>query len=183
MYLSKQRTFRKKLTDLGMDIYVGSLPFKMKEEDLREIFEKYGEVSSAKIIIDKMTRQSKGFGFVEMPDETAARDAIAKLHGQEVMGRALIVNESQKTERTGPRPGGGSAGAGAGGGYRGGSGGGSGGSSGGGGGYRGGNSGGGGYQGGGSSRPPREGEKKWDRPRPDADSRGGFRGGNDDDLD
>ncbi len=160
-----------------MDIYVGSLPFKMKEEDLREIFEKYGEVSSAKIIIDKMTRQSKGFGFVEMPDDAAAKDAIAKLHGQEIMGRALIVNESQKTERTGPRPGGG----GGAGGYRGGSGG-----SGSGGGYRGGNSGGnsgGGYQGGGSSRPPREGEKKWDRPRTDGDSRAGFRGGNDDDLD
>ncbi len=122
-----------------MDIYVGSLPFKMKEDDLREAFEKYGEVSSAKIIIDKMTRQSKGFGFVEMPNETEAQDAISKLHGQEVMGRALIVNESQKTERTGPRQGGG--------------------------GYRGGSSGGGGYQGGGSSRPPREGEKKWDRPR------------------
>lgn len=92
-----------------MDIYVGSLPFKMKEDELRELFENYGEVSSAKIIIDKMTRQSKGFGFVEMPDETQAKEAIANLHGQEVMGRALIVNESQKNDRPGggPRSGGG----------------------------------------------------------------------------
>ncbi|MPR36996.1 RNA recognition motif domain-containing protein [Salmonirosea aquatica] len=102
-----------------MDIYVGSLPFKMKEAELREIFEKYGEVSSAKIIIDKMTRQSKGFGFVEMPDVAQAKDAISNLNGQEIMGRELVVNESQKTERTGPRPGGNRPGGGGGaGGYR-----------------------------------------------------------------
>jgi RNA recognition motif-containing protein len=94
-----------------MDIYVGSLPFKMKEEDLRETFEEFGEVSSAKIVMDKMTRQSKGFGFVEMPNEAEAKDAIAKLHGQEIMGRELIVNESQNTKRTdGFRPGGGGGG-------------------------------------------------------------------------
>lgn len=94
-----------------MDIYVGSLPFKMKEEDLRETFEEFGEVSSAKIIMDKMTRQSKGFGFIEMPNEAEAKEAIAKLHGQEIMGRELIVNESQNTKRTdGFRPGGGGGG-------------------------------------------------------------------------
>lgn len=91
-----------------MDIYVGSLPFKMKEEDLRETFEEFGEVNSAKIIMDKMTRQSKGFGFVEMPNEAEAKEAIEKLHGREIMGRELIVNESQNTKRTdGFRPGGG----------------------------------------------------------------------------
>ena len=80
----------------------------MKEEDLRETFEEFGEVTSAKIIMDKMTRQSKGFGFVEMPNEAEAKQAIEKLHGQEVMGRELIVNESQNTKRTdGFRPGGG----------------------------------------------------------------------------
>lgn len=90
-----------------MDIYVGSLPFKLKEAELREIFEGYGEVASAKIIIDKITRQSKGFGFVEMPDDSQAKEAIAKLNGFEVMGRALVVNESQKTEKApGGRPGG-----------------------------------------------------------------------------
>jgi RNA recognition motif-containing protein len=155
-----------------MDIYVGSLPFKMKEAELREIFEKYGEVSSAKIIIDKMTRQSKGFGFVEMPDAAQAKDAISNLNGQEVMGRELVVNESQKTERTGPRPGGSRPGG-----------------SGGGGGYRSGGGGGGDYQrrDQSSSRPfnranDRPGEKKWDRPDRDSDRRGGFRGNDRDDY-
>lgn len=149
-----------------MDIYVGSLPFKMKEAELREIFEKYGEVSSAKIIIDKMTRQSKGFGFVEMPDEAQAKDAIANLNGQESMGRELVVNESQKTERTGPRPGGNRPG---GGGYR----------------PSGGGGGGGDYQRRDQSSRPfnrsndRPGEKKWDR---DSDKRGGFKSNDRDDF-
>ncbi|WP_031530466.1 RNA recognition motif domain-containing protein [Dyadobacter crusticola] len=90
-----------------MDIFVGSLSFKLKESELREAFEKFGKVSSAKIIIDKITRQSKGFGFVEMPDENEARLAINSLNGAEMYGRALVVNESQKRE---PRPGGSSAG-------------------------------------------------------------------------
>ena len=152
-----------------MDIYVGSLPFKMKEAELREIFEKYGEVSSAKIIIDKMTRQSKGFGFVEMPDDTQAKDAITNLNGQEVMGRELVVNESQKTERTGPRPGGGNRPGGSGGGYRSG----------------GGSGTGGDYQRRDQSNRPfnrsndRPGEKKWDR---DSDKRGGFKSNDRDDF-
>ncbi|KQS31473.1 hypothetical protein [Dyadobacter sp. Leaf189] len=86
-----------------MDIFVGSLSFKLKESELREAFEKFGKVSSAKIIIDKITRQSKGFGFVEMPDENEARLAINSLNGAEMYGRALVVNESQKREQ---RPGG-----------------------------------------------------------------------------
>ncbi|KAA0991418.1 RNA recognition motif domain-containing protein [Dyadobacter aurulentus] len=85
-----------------MDIFVGSLSFKLKESELREAFEKYGNVSSAKIIIDKITRQSKGFGFVEMPDESEARLAISSLNGAEMYGRPLVVNESQKKEQ---RPG------------------------------------------------------------------------------
>ena len=88
-----------------MDIFVGSLSFKLKESELREAFEKFGEVSSAKIIIDKITRQSKGFGFVEMPDEEQAKLAISELNGVEMYGRPLVVNESQKKESTG-RPGG-----------------------------------------------------------------------------
>jgi RNA recognition motif-containing protein len=59
-----------------MDIFVGSLPFKLKKTQLRELFEKYGEVTSATIIIDNITRQNKGFGFVEMPDEKQAYKAI-----------------------------------------------------------------------------------------------------------
>jgi RNA recognition motif-containing protein len=89
-----------------MDIFVGSLSFKLRESELREAFEKYGKVSSAKIIIDKITRQSKGFGFVEMPDEVEARAAINGLNGAEMYGRPLIVNESQKRE---PRSDGGTA--------------------------------------------------------------------------
>ncbi|WP_342082940.1 RNA-binding protein [Dyadobacter sp. OTU695] len=91
-----------------MDIFVGSLSFKLKESELREAFEKYGKVSSAKIIIDKITRQSKGFGFVEMPDEVEARAAINALNGADMYGRPLVVNESQKREPRGdsgaPRP-------------------------------------------------------------------------------
>ncbi|MCF0058206.1 RNA-binding protein [Dyadobacter sp. CY356] len=83
-----------------MDIFVGSLSFKLKESELREAFEKFGEVSSAKIIIDKITRQSKGFGFVEMPDDEQAKLAISELNGVEMYGRPLVVNESQKKERT-----------------------------------------------------------------------------------
>jgi RNA recognition motif-containing protein len=83
-----------------MDIFVGSLSFKLKESELREAFEKFGEVSSAKIIIDKITRQSKGFGFVEMPDETQARTAINELNGTEMYGRPLVVNESKGKETT-----------------------------------------------------------------------------------
>lgn len=84
-----------------MDIFVGSLSFKLKESELREAFEKYGKVSSAKIIIDKITRQSKGFGFIEMPDEVEARAAINALNGADMYGRPLVVNESQKREPRG----------------------------------------------------------------------------------
>jgi len=77
-----------------MNIYVGSLHFKMNEAELREIFEEYGEVASAKIIIDKYSGKSKGFGFVEMPNEVEAKKAIEELNGAEVQGRNIIVNES-----------------------------------------------------------------------------------------
>ncbi|HPC98836.1 MAG TPA: RNA-binding protein [Bacteroidales bacterium] len=83
-----------------MNIYVGSLNFKMQESELREIFEEYGEVSSARIITDKYSGRSKGFGFVEMPDEADAKRAISELNGAEVGGRNIIVNESiERTER------------------------------------------------------------------------------------
>lgn len=83
-----------------MNIYVGSLHFKMKEEELKEVFEEYGEVTSAKIIIDKYSGKSKGFGFVEMPNEAEAKKAIEELNGAEVSGRNIIVNESiERTDR------------------------------------------------------------------------------------
>lgn len=91
-----------------MDIYVSSLPFKMKEQQLRELFEAYGEVSSASIIIDNITRQNKGFGFVSMPDEAEALNAIKELNGKEYMERTLVVSRSEPKKET--KKGGGFAG-------------------------------------------------------------------------
>ncbi|MDX8339726.1 RNA-binding protein [Draconibacterium sp. IB214405] len=81
-----------------MNIYIGNLPFNMGEEDLREIFEEYGEVASAKIIMDKFTGRSKGFGFVEMEDDAEANKAIEELNNAEVAGRNIKVNESKPRE-------------------------------------------------------------------------------------
>lgn len=128
-----------------MNIFVGSLPFSLEENELREFFEEYGEVSSVKIISDKFTGRSKGFGFVEMPDDAQAQKAIDELNGAEVNGRTIVVNKSEEKKEGGPRRSGFS-----GGGNRGGNGG----------GYGGGNNGGGyggggnrgGYGGGGNSR-------------------------------
>eukprot|EP01092_Planopodium_desertum_P011551 TRINITY_DN52676_c0_g1_i1.p1 TRINITY_DN52676_c0_g1~~TRINITY_DN52676_c0_g1_i1.p1 ORF type:complete len:103 (-),score=10.20 TRINITY_DN52676_c0_g1_i1:20-328(-) len=74
-----------------MNIYVSNLSFAVQDEDLREFFTEYGEVSSAKVIMDKFTNRSKGFGFVEMPDDAAAQKAIAELDGGMVEGRAIKV--------------------------------------------------------------------------------------------
>lgn len=74
-----------------MNIYVSNLSFNVQDEDLREFFAEYGEVSSAKVITDKFTNRSRGFGFVEMPDEEAAQKAIAELDGGLVEGRAIKV--------------------------------------------------------------------------------------------
>lgn len=81
-----------------MNIYVGNLSWTMTDEDLSNLFAPYGTVSSAKILKDKMSGRSKGFGFVEIEDEDSARNAISSLNETEVMGRKIIVNESQ------PRP-------------------------------------------------------------------------------
>jgi len=136
-----------------MNIYVGNLSWNLKDQDLSNLFASHGEVVSAKIVTDKFTNRSKGFGFVEMANDEQAQAAIAALNGSEVDGRGIVVNESR------PKPEGGGAGGGGGfkkrsfgsggggGGYKGGGGGGGykGGGSGGGGGYKGGNGGGGGY--------------------------------------
>jgi len=84
-----------------MNLYVGSLPFKISEAELKELFKEYGEVTSVKIIIDKYSGKSKGFGFVEMLNEAEAKKAIKELNGAEVQGRNIIVNES--IERTDKR--------------------------------------------------------------------------------
>ena len=78
-----------------MNIFVGSLPFSIEEADLRESFEAYGAVDSVKIITDKFTGRSKGFGFVEMENDEEALKAIAELNGATVQGRAIVVNKSE----------------------------------------------------------------------------------------
>lgn len=78
-----------------MNIYVGNLPFNLGEEDLKEIFEEYGEVASSKIIADKFSGRSKGFGFIEMENDEEANNAIKELNNAEVGGRNIKVNESK----------------------------------------------------------------------------------------
>jgi RNA recognition motif-containing protein len=104
-----------------MDIYVGNLPYAADDQQLRELFEQHGQVTSARVVMDKFSGRSKGFGFVEMPDNDEANKAVEALNEFEFMGRNLRVNESQ------PRPRGGGGGGGGGGGFRGGRGGGGGG--------------------------------------------------------
>ena len=89
-----------------MNIYVGNISWNLKDQDLANLFASYGEVTSAKIVTDKFTNRSKGFGFVEMADDAAAQAAIAALNGSEVDGRNIVVNESR------PKPEGGSGGGG-----------------------------------------------------------------------
>jgi len=78
-----------------MNIFVGSLPFSIEEADLRESFEAYGAVDSVKIITDKFTGRSKGFGFVEMTNDSEAQKAIDELNGAVVAGRTIVVNKSE----------------------------------------------------------------------------------------
>ena len=141
-----------------MNIYVGNLSWNLKDQDLSNLFTPFGEVASAKIVMDKFTQRSKGFGFVEMPNDEQAQAAIAQLNGSEIDGRNLVVNESRPKEGGSEGGGGGfkkrggfggGGGYGGGGGSRGGSGGGGfkkGGGGYGGGGNRGGNGGGGGFR-------------------------------------
>lgn len=81
-----------------MNIYVANLSFDLQDEDLKNLFTSYGEVSSAKVIVDKETGRSRGFGFVEMDNEVAGRKAIAELNGTMVQERALKVNEAKPKE-------------------------------------------------------------------------------------
>ena len=119
-----------------MNIYVGNLPYSVRDQDLMTLFSEHGTVSSAKVVIDRETDRSKGFGFDEMPSADEGTNAINKLNGFEFAGRALRVNEARPREER-PRTGGG-----------------------GGGGYGGGRSGGGGYGGGGGSEGGNGGERR-----------------------
>ncbi|RMH14359.1 MAG: RNA-binding protein [Planctomycetota bacterium] len=78
-----------------MKLYVGNLPYSVTDDELREMFEGHGAVASASVVIDRETGRSRGFGFVEMNDDNEARGAIEALHGQEVGGRNLTVNEAR----------------------------------------------------------------------------------------
>jgi len=85
-----------------VNIYVGNLSSQVTEEDLRQAFEAFGQVTSVKIITDKFTGASRGFGFVEMPTKAEAQEALTGLNGNELKGRALNVNEA-RPRREGPR--------------------------------------------------------------------------------
>jgi cold-inducible RNA-binding protein len=78
-----------------MNIYVGNLPYTSGDSEIQTLFEQYGEVSSTSVIIDKFTGKSRGFAFVEMPDDSAAQNAIETLGGQEFNGRAIVVREAK----------------------------------------------------------------------------------------
>ena len=131
---------------MGNKLYVGNLPYSFRDNDLEQTFSQFGSVSSAKVMMERDTGRSKGFGFVEMGSDAEAQAAIQGVHGQNFGGRDLVVNEARPMEPRPPRSGGFGGGIGGGGygggGRRGGVGGG------GGGGYGGGRDGGGGYGGG-----------------------------------
>ena len=142
---------------MGNKLYVGNLPYSVRDGDLEQSFGQFGSVTSAKVMMERDTGRSKGFGFVEMASDAEAQAAISGMNGQPLGGRSLVVNEARPMEPRPPRSGGGGGygGGGGGGGYGGGGGGGYGG--GGGGGYGGGGGGGGGYGGGGGGGGRREG--------------------------
>jgi RNA recognition motif-containing protein len=98
---------------MGSKIYVGGLPYSATEQELSDLFGRHGSVASARIITDKFTGQSRGFGFVEMSSDAEAQAAVAALNGAEMGGRTLTVNEARPQE---PRTGGGGGGFGGGGG-------------------------------------------------------------------
>jgi len=130
---------------MGNKLYVGNLPYSFRDDDLQQAFAAHGTVTSAKVMMERDTGRSKGFGFVEMGSDAEAQTAINAMNGQQYGGRGIVVNEARPMEPRPPRSGGGfgGGGGGGGGGYGGGS-------RSGGGGY-GGGSGGGGYGGGRSS--------------------------------
>ena len=123
---------------MGNKLYVGNLPYTVRDEDLQQSFGEFGSITSAKVMMERDTGRSKGFGFVEMGSDAEAQAAIAGMNGQSLGGRAITVNEARPMEARPPRTGG-FGGGGGGGGYGGGGGGGD-------------RSGGGGYGGGGGGR-------------------------------
>ncbi|HEY5571142.1 MAG TPA: RNA-binding protein [Bacteroidales bacterium] len=78
-----------------MNIFIGNLNYKVREGDLEQVFKQFGEVNSARVITDRETGRSKGFGFVEMADDSEAQEAIKELNGKDLGGRAMVVNEAK----------------------------------------------------------------------------------------
>ena len=153
---------------MGKKLYVGNLPYSVRDGDLEQAFGQFGSVTSAKVMMERDTGRSKGFGFVEMGSDEEAQSAINGMNGQPLGGRSVVVNEARPMEERPPRSGGGGFGGGGrregGGGYGGG----------GGGGYGGG--GGGGYGGGGGRREGGGGESGFRSPY-GSGPRGGGNGG------
>ena len=107
---------------MGNKLYVGNLPYQVRDEDLQQAFGQFGTVTSAKVMMERDTGRSKGFGFVEMGSDAEAQQAINGMNGQPLGGRSLVVNEARPMEPRPPRSGGGGFGGGrsGGGGYGGG---------------------------------------------------------------
>ena len=101
---------------MGNKLYVGNLPYSYRDGDMEQAFSQYGTVSSAKVMMERDTGRSKGFGFVEMGSDAEAQAAIEGMNGQQIGGRGLVVNEARPMEPRAPRSGGGGYGGGGGGG-------------------------------------------------------------------
>jgi hypothetical protein len=154
---------------MGKKLYVGNLPYSVRDGDLEQAFGQFGSVTSAKVMMERDTGRSKGFGFVEMGSDDEAQSAINGMNGQPLGGRSVVVNEARPMEERPPRSGGGGFG---GGGRREGGGGGYGG-----GGYGGGGGGGGGYGGGGGGGRREGGGESGFRSPYGSGPRGGGNGG------
>ena len=103
---------------MGNKLYVGNLPYSVRDDDLQQAFSQFGSVTSAKVMMERDTGRSKGFGFVEMGSDAEAQAAIQGMNGQPLSGRSLVVNEARPMEPRPPRSGGyGGGGGGGGGGY------------------------------------------------------------------
>ena len=103
---------------MGNKLYVGNLPYSVRDEDLQQAFSQFGTVTSAKVMMERDTGRSKGFGFVEMGSDAEAQAAINGMNGQPLSGRSIVVNEARPMEPRPPRSGGGGGGYGGGGGRR-----------------------------------------------------------------
>ena len=101
---------------MGNKLYVGNLPYTVRDEDLQQSFSEFGSVTSAKVMMERETGRSKGFGFVEMGNDAEAQAAISGMNGQSLGGRSITVNEARPMEARPPRSGGGGYGGGGGGG-------------------------------------------------------------------